>query len=151
MASCSSPAQSTQVAEALKWSAAASLCCRIGIQAVRRRLSLMRPELVVARWTRVDRWRSRHAPAISASFSFSAGESSTTGDVRRGGRLLELTERDTERDAEREVLLEAIIIPASRVRVLVKSCFTDQVRFLGARASRCVVAKQTEKYVFAET
>jgi hypothetical protein len=44
-----------------------------------------------------------------------------TGIVRRGGRLLELTERDT----EREVLREAITIPASRVYVSVRA--TSQI------------------------
>jgi hypothetical protein len=83
-----------------------------GIQAVRRRLSLIRPEVLVARLTKVDTSRSRHAAAISASFSFSAGESSTTGVARRCGRLVELTERDT----EREEFLEAITVPASRSR-----------------------------------
>jgi hypothetical protein len=80
---------------------------------VRRSSSLTRPEELVARWTRVGRWRSRHAAATSASFSFSAGERSTaTGDGRRGGRLVELTERDT----AREGVLEAMTVPASRSR-----------------------------------
>jgi hypothetical protein len=82
------------------------------IQAVRRRPSLINPEVLVARFTRVDTSRSRHAAVISASFSFSAGESSTTGVARRCGRLVELTERDTERDE----FLEAITVPASRFR-----------------------------------
>ena len=80
------------------------------IQAVRRRLSVSSPEGVVASWTRAGRSRSRHAAVISASFSFSAGERSTTGELRRRGRLVELTERDT----EREVLLDAMAAHASR-------------------------------------
>jgi hypothetical protein len=70
----------------------------------------------VARRTSAARSPSRHAAEISASFSFSAGESSTTGDVRRGGRLVELTERDGGRDPERDELREAIAAPASRAR-----------------------------------
>jgi hypothetical protein len=81
---------------------------------VRRKPSLIRPEVLVASWTRACTSQSRHAAVISASFSFSAGESSTTDDVRRGGRLLELTERDTEREGLREAMT---VVPASRVRV----------------------------------
>jgi hypothetical protein len=118
MAGCLSPAQNIPAAEALQWLAMGGGGTVVGsIQAVRRRLSLTRPEVLVARCTRVGRSRSRHAAEISASFSFSAGESSTTDGVRRGGRLLELTERDVGRDAEREGLLEAITVPASRARV----------------------------------
>jgi hypothetical protein len=70
---------------------------------------------------------------ISASFSFSAGESSTTDEVRRGGRLVELTERDT----EREGLREAMTVPASRgqVRMRVRVAWTanqDDVVLAGA-------------------
>jgi hypothetical protein len=50
---------------------------------------------------------------ISATFFFSAGESSTTGDARRSGRLLELTERDP---ALEEGLREAMALRASRGR-----------------------------------
>jgi hypothetical protein len=50
---------------------------------------------------------------ISATFSFSAGESSTTGDARRSGRLLELTERDP---ALEEGLRAAMALRASRDR-----------------------------------
>lgn len=81
---------------------------------MRRKPSLTRPELLVARWTRVLTSPSSHAARISASFSFSAGESSTTGVARRGGRLLGLTERETERDGVREAMTA---VPASRVRL----------------------------------
>lgn len=46
-----------------------------------------------------------------------------TGEGRRGGRLLELTERDT----VREGLLDAITLPASRVRPSTTSYFTSQI------------------------
>jgi hypothetical protein len=75
----------------------------------------------VASCTRVDRSPSRHAAKIRASFSFSAGESSTIGGVRRDGRLFELTERDVGRDAERDGLREAMAVPASRARVRLRA------------------------------
>lgn len=79
------------------------------IQAVRRRLSLTSPEVLVARSTRAATWPSLHAARISASLACSAGESSFTGVGRRGGRLAVLTERETAGGVR-----EAMAVPASR-------------------------------------
>lgn len=84
------------------------------IQAVRRRPSLTSPKMLVDRHTRVARSRSSQAAAISASFSFSAGESSMTGVARRDGKLVELTERDVGREG---LVEEAMTKPAFRYRL----------------------------------
>lgn len=83
------------------------------IQAVRRRASVTRPEELVASWARVLTSPSSQAARIKASFSLSAGDSSTTGVACRGGRLPVLTERETEGD---EGVREAMAVPASRAR-----------------------------------
>lgn len=70
---------------------------------MRREVSVTNPDELVARAIRTSRSRSRHASAMRASFSFSAGESSTTSVLRRGGRLFELTDRETDRETGREV------------------------------------------------
>jgi hypothetical protein len=117
MACYLSPARSSPAVAALQSLAMGDRGTVVGsLHAVRRRLSLIRPEVLVARCTSAARSPSRHAAEINASFSFSAGESSTTGDARRGGRLLELTERDVGRDPERDGLREAITVPASRAQ-----------------------------------
>jgi hypothetical protein len=117
------------------------------LQAVRRRLSLIRPEVLVASCTSAARSPSRHAAEISASFSFSAGESSTTDGVRRDGRLVELTERDVGRDPEREGLREAIAAPASRARLHdEQQQFTRQAGCSSRRRWKCYVSAITWRW-----
>ena len=89
---------------------------------MQRKLSLTRPDTLVASSAKVLTSWSLHAVAINASFSFSAGESSTTGVTRRGGTLPELTERER----EREGVLEAIAVPASRVQQSVPRCTVEE-------------------------
>jgi hypothetical protein len=111
---CARHAQCIQVEEALGMLATESLLYGENKQAVRRRPSLTSPKVLVDRCTRVARSRSSHAAAMSASFSFSAGESSMTGVARRDGTLLELTERDVGREA---LVEEAMTEPAFRYQL----------------------------------
>jgi hypothetical protein len=79
--------------------------------AARRRWSLTRPWVLVARCTSAARSRSRHAVLMRAAFSISAAERAAVAVLRRPE---ELTERVGARDERRE---EAILraAPASRV------------------------------------
>jgi hypothetical protein len=74
---------------------------------VQRKLSLTRPEELVARCTRALTSPVSIAARTSDSFSFSADERGVAGVAWRDGRLPELTERDGVR--------EAMTVPASRV------------------------------------
>jgi hypothetical protein len=74
---------------------------------VQRRLSLTRPEELVARCTRALTSPLSIAARTSVAFSTSAGERWVTGVAWRGGKLPELTEREGVR--------EAMKVSASRV------------------------------------
>lgn len=81
-----------------------------GLQAVQRKLSLTRPEGLVARSTRAVTSPLSIAARTRDSFSFSAGVRWGTGVACRVGKLPELTERDTEPEGVRD----AMTVPAFR-------------------------------------
>ena len=81
-----------------------------GLQAVQRKLSLTRPEGLVARFTRAVTSPLSIAVRTRDSFSFSAGVRWGMGVACREGKLPELTERDTEPEGVRD----AMTVPASR-------------------------------------
>lgn len=83
--------------------------------ATRRKSSLTRPWMLVARCTSAPRSRSLHAALIRAAFSFSAAERTGVAALRRRvGRLVELTEREGARDGGRDGAISRAA-PASRV------------------------------------
>ena len=79
----------------------------------------MRPDGLVARSTRAVTSPLSIAARTRDSFSFSVGVSWETGVACRGGKLPELTERDTEPEGVRE----AMTMPASRA---VPSIFSNK-------------------------